>query len=76
MNNNFYSNQASNVRKTWFMMTGFLLLVIALGFGLSFMYGNPSLLYGAVVLSLLMNVGAYWFSDSLVLSMANARRLE
>jgi heat shock protein HtpX len=76
MNNNFYSNQASNVRKTWFMMTGFLLLVIALGFGLSFMYGNPSLLYGAVVLSLLMNVGAYWFSDSMVLSMANARRLE
>jgi heat shock protein HtpX len=74
--NNFYSNQASNVRKTWLMMTGFLLLVIALGFGLSFMYGNPALLYGAIILSLLMNVGAYWFSDSMVLSMANARRIE
>lgn len=74
--NNFYSNQASNVRKTWLMMTGFLLLVIAIGFGLSFMYGNPTLLYGAIILSLLMNVGAYWFSDSMVLSMANARRIE
>ncbi len=72
----FYSNQASNIRKTWFMMTGFLLVIIGLGFILSFMYGNPSLLYGAVILSLLINIGSYWFSDSLVLSMANARRVE
>lgn len=57
-------------------MTGFLLLVIALGFVLSFVYGNPSLLYGAVVFSLLLNIGSYWFSDSLVLSMANARKIE
>ena len=71
-----YSNQASNVRKTWFMMTVFLLLVIALGFGLSFVYGNPMLLYGAIVVSILMNISAYWFSDTLVLSMANARRIE
>lgn len=71
-----YSNQASNVRKTWFMMTAFLLLVIALGFGLSFVYNSPVLLYGAVCVSLLMNIGAYWFSDSLVLSMAHARKIE
>jgi heat shock protein HtpX len=67
-----YTKQTSNIRKTWLMMSVFLLLVIALGFALSFMYGNPSLLYGAIILSLLMNVGAYWFSGSLVLSMANA----
>jgi heat shock protein HtpX len=71
-----YSNQAANIRKTWFMMTGFFILVIIIGFTLSFIYGNPTLLYGAVVLSILMNVGAYWFSDKLVLSMANARPLE
>jgi heat shock protein HtpX len=58
------------------MMTGFLLLIIVIGFTLSFMYGNPSLLYGAIAISLVMNVGAYWFSDKLVLSMANARRIE
>jgi heat shock protein HtpX len=71
-----YSNQSSNIRKTWFMMTTFLLLVIALGFVLSFVYGNPNLLYGALIVSLLLNVGAYWFSGSLVLSMANATRIE
>lgn len=67
-----YTSQAKNVRTTWFMMTGFLLVVIAIGFVLSFIYGNPSLLYGAIAISLLMNVGAYWFSDKVVLSMANA----
>ncbi len=71
-----YTQQASNVRKTWFMMTGFLLLIIALGFTLSFMYGNPNLLYGAVAISILLNIGAYWFSDKIVLSMANATRIE
>lgn len=69
---NFYSNQSSNIRKTWFMMTGFLLLVIALGFALSLFFGNSSILFGAIVLSIIMNITAYWFSDRLVLSMANA----
>lgn len=71
-----YTNQTSNVRKTWFMMTGFLLLIIVIGFALSFIYSSSSFLYGAISLSLLMNVGAYWFSDKLVLSMANARKIE
>ncbi len=73
---NLYSNQSANIRTTWFMMTGFLLVVIAIGFVLSYMYSNPSLLYGAIALSLLMNVGAYWFSDKVVLSMANAEPVE
>lgn len=71
-----YTQQSSNVRKTWFMMTGFLLLIILLGFVLSFMYNNPSLLYGAIILSLLLNISAYWFSDKIVLSMAGAHRIE
>lgn len=58
------------------MMTIFLLLVIGVGFVLSVMYNNTSILVGAFVLSLLMNIGAYWFSDALVLSMAHARRIE
>ena len=73
---NLYSNQSANIRTTWFMMTGFLLVIIAIGFVLSYMYSNPSLLYGAIALSLLMNVGAYWFSDKVVLSMANAEPVE
>lgn len=58
------------------MMTGFLLLIIGLGFLLSFLYNSPMLLYIAIALSLLMNIGAYWFSDTLVLSIAGARKIE
>jgi heat shock protein HtpX len=57
-------------------MTGFLLFIVALGFTLSFVYGNPNLLYVAVGISILLNVSAYWFSDKVVLSMANASRIE
>ncbi len=55
------------------MMTGFLLLVIGVGLVLAYIQGSPVYLYGAVALSLLMNIGAYWFSDKMVLSMANAK---
>jgi heat shock protein HtpX len=71
-----YTQQASNVRKTWLMMSSFLVLIIVVGFSLSVYFGNSSLLYIAIGISLLTNIGAYWFSDKLVLSMANAERLE
>ncbi len=71
-----YTHQASNIRKTWFLMTGFLLFIIVIGFALSFFYGNPNLLYIAIFISIFLNVSAYWFSDKIVLSMANATRIE
>lgn len=71
-----YTQQSTNVRKTWFLMTGFLLLVIAIGFALSYWYGNAFFLYAAVGISLFTNIGAYWFSDKLVLSMAHAKKIE
>lgn len=57
-------------------MTSFFLLVILIGFILSYMYGNPSILYFAVFFSIIMNIGAYWFSDKVVLSMAGATKIE
>lgn len=71
-----YTQQSINIRKTWFLMTGFLLLVIAIGFALSYWYNNSLFLYLAVGISLFTNIGAYWFSDKLVLSMANATKIE
>lgn len=71
-----YSKQSSNVRKTWFLLTGFLVFIIAIGFALSFLYGNPNLLYIAIGISILLNISAYWFSDKIVLSMANAKPVE
>lgn len=68
-----YTQQSSNVRKTFMLMTVFLVLVVLIGYGASYFTGNPGILYIAVIFALIMNVGSYWFSDKLVLSMTHAR---
>lgn len=68
-----YQQRSSNVFKTYLLMGGFLVIVVAIGFALSWYYGSPAILYGAVAFSLLMNVGSYWFSDKIALSMNGAR---
>ena len=68
-----YTQQSKNIRKTWFLMTGFLVVVIALGWLLSQIYGNSYILYVAVALSLVMNVSAYWFSDKIALKTTGAK---
>jgi len=57
-------------------MTGFLLMVIAIGYGAAWYVGNPVILYAAVVFALVMNVGSYWLSDKLVIAMTGARPLD
>ena len=51
----------------------FLVLVIAIGYGVSWYLGNSFILYIAVAFALLMNVGSYWFSDKIVLKMTGAK---
>ena len=68
-----YTEQRKNVQRTWFLMTIFLVLIVAVGWGLSQYYASPDILYVAVVLSLVMNISSYWFSDKIVLRLANAR---
>lgn len=46
---------------------------MALGWVFSQAYSSPVILYFAVVFSVLMNVGAYWYSDKIVLSMYRAK---
>jgi len=71
-----YTQQGKNIRKTWFLMTGFLVIVVALGWVVSQVYGNVGILYAAVAFSLVMNVTAYWFSDKIALSSTGAREAD
>lgn len=68
-----YTHQDSNVRKTWMLMGGFLVGVIALGYALSWYLNSPVVLYIAVIFAMFMNVGSYWFSDKIVLKMTGAK---
>jgi len=70
-----YTHQGSNIRKTWLLMTVFFVIVIAIGYGAAWYLGNPSILYIAVIFALVMNVGSYWFSDKLVISMTGAKQI-
>lgn len=68
-----YTHQGENIQKTWLLMGAFLVLVVAVGYGVSWYMQTPVILYGAIIFALLMNVGSYWFSDKIVLSMTGAR---
>ena len=64
-----YTEQGKNIRKTWFLMTGFLVIVVALGWLIAQIYGNTFILYAAVAFSVVMNITAYWFSDKVDIFM-------
>jgi len=57
-------------------MTVFLVLIIAFGFLFSQIYGSPEILYIAVILSIGMNVVAYWKSDTIALAMSHAKPIK
>jgi len=67
-----YTQQDSNVRRTWFLMFVFLVIIITLGYFISYYYDNSGILYFAIIFSVLMNIFSYWYSDKIVLSIAGA----
>ncbi len=71
-----YTHQDKNIRKTWILVTLFFIIVIGVGWAFSQIYGNPSILYFAVIFSILMNVIAYWHSDKIVLKMSKAKPIQ
>lgn len=68
-----YSQQNSNVARTYILMALFLAVIGGLGYFISFYYNSPALFYIAIIFSLLMNVASYWWSDKIVLSISKAR---
>ncbi len=68
-----YTHQESNIAKTWAFMGVFFVMVLALGWILSYLYQAPEILWIAVVISIGMNVWAYWFSDKLALAVSHAK---
>ncbi len=70
-----YQNSAVNKRKTWFLMTGFFVIIIALGYAVSWYFNSPIILVAAVLFSIISSFISYWWSDKIVLSMSGAKEV-
>jgi len=71
-----YTQAESNTRKTWFYLFFFLLLIIAVGWVISYFFESPTILYVAVAFSFILNFFAYWFSDKVILGLSGAKLIE
>lgn len=71
-----YTQQSSNIWKTWFLMTAFLVLAVGIGLAVSWYFDMPLILYVAVAFSLIMNIAAYWWSDKIALRATGAHEAD
>ena len=71
-----YTQKDKNIRKTWFLITGFLVFIIGLGYVFSYQFQSPVILLVAVLFSTLMSFISYWYSDKIALSIAGAREVK
>ena len=70
-----YSTADSNVLKTWILMSAFFVLIILLGWAFSWIFNDVSIVIVAVVVSIVMNVTSFWFSDKITLALSGAKPL-
>lgn len=68
-----YDHKDQNIRKTWILMTVFVVVVVAIAWVFSYTLDNQMIFVWALVGSLFMNFISYWYSDSIVLSISNAQ---
>lgn len=70
---NLYSQKDSNIRKTWFLITGLFVFIVLIGWFFSVYLNSPVILYFAIALALIMNLISYWYSDKIALAMSGAK---
>ncbi len=71
-----YKQIAENKNRTVFLMIFVFALLVGIGWALSYIYEDPSLLYWAVGISLLLNWFSYFNSDKIALSTSGAKAVD
>lgn len=73
---NLYDQKDKNIRRTWILMTIFIVVVVGITWVFSYTLDNSMIFVWALIGSLFMNVISYWYSDSIVLSISNAKPVD
>jgi heat shock protein HtpX len=71
-----YTEIARNKRNTALLMTFIFALIIALGYVFSLYMGEPSIVAIAVLISIVMSLVSYFYSDKIVLGISGAREIK
>ncbi len=68
-----YTEASKNVTKTWLLMAGVFLLVIALGWFFSIYFQNPNILVFFALFAVILQIVSYWYSDTVVIKLSGAK---
>ena len=71
-----YTHTDSNTRKTWLLITGFSVLIIAVGWLFGYLLDSQGILVFAVIFSISTSFISYCYSDKIVLAMTRAVPIE
>ncbi len=68
-----HTQATHNIQRTWLLMGVFFTIIVLLGWVLSYIYNDVSLLYMAVGFSFFSNIFAYFQSDKIALATSGAK---
>lgn len=71
-----YDQRDKNKFRTFVLIAVFLVFIIILGFIFSQALDNPFIVYFAVVFSVVMSFGSYWYSDKITLAISGAHEVK
>ncbi len=71
-----YTLVDSNKKKSFLLILSFLVFVMLVAYVFSVVFENNSILYFAVIFSIVGAFTSYWWSDKLVLAMSNAHEVK
>ena len=71
-----YKQSDSNVFKTWILIIFFLLFIIGLGLGFSYLLEDSSFLILALILAIFQLITGLFYSDKIILLMTKAKEIE
>ena len=71
-----YTEQKRNIQRTYWLFSGFFIIVISLGWVFGTIYNNDYIIIAAALFGIIMSIVSYWSSDTIALALAKAQQIE